>query len=274
MCEEYSVKPASLPTTMPDIQSIKRKKQGKFSPLGGQSQWDSWKPIWVFSPHSPDSSIWGFWDTLISPVKILTSILLAIFIGEGSSSEIRIGGKPGGRAAWGLGVLRMQREGTGSGPGGAGKRGRRTPKVWPSSSLLVLELPPGSSQGPSSLQPNAPASGEPSLLPLPSAGSCHSRGLPLRSIPSGKSRKLSWADLGVGLWDRRVIWGPGPQGVARRGKAHAPLKASGLHPTPVPFSRREHGGVQKERGAPLLQVFLRPQSTPLISKYALKMCPQ
>lgn len=54
--------PDSLPTTMPEIQSIQRKNKANSSPLRGQSQWDSWKHIWFIFPHSPNSSIWSFWD--------------------------------------------------------------------------------------------------------------------------------------------------------------------------------------------------------------------
>lgn len=81
MSEEYSVKPTSLPTTMPKIQSIKKNNKANSSLLGGQSQWDTWKPILGFLSTFPKFKHLEFLGFFNLPYEDPKFYLSAVFTG-------------------------------------------------------------------------------------------------------------------------------------------------------------------------------------------------
>lgn len=81
MSVEYSVKPASLPTTMPKIQSIKKNKANS-SLLGGQNQWDIWKLILGFLSLFPNFKHLEFLGYFNLPYEDPKFYLSVVFTGE------------------------------------------------------------------------------------------------------------------------------------------------------------------------------------------------
>lgn len=88
MFKEYSVKPASLPTTMPKIQSIKKIIIRQISSLlGDQSQWDTWKPMLGFLSLFPTFKHLKFLGFLNLPYEDPKFYLSAVFTGEARRSR-------------------------------------------------------------------------------------------------------------------------------------------------------------------------------------------
>ena len=120
-----------------------------------------------------------------------------------------------------------------------------------------------------------PSPGEPSLIPLITAGSYNPRDLPFRSTPLGKSRTFSYVGLQERLWGRCFL--PKPRN-PEHGVAGKCERCKGFWPQPQPSPFLLQGSwwdLKKGWGLDnFSRYFPRLQSTLLTSKYALKMCPQ
>lgn len=145
---------------------------------------------------------------------------------------------------------------------------------------MVLDFPPGYSQGLSSPQPNSPSSGEPSLIPLTTAGSCNSRDLPSDRFPWGRAESCP-VDLRERLWGRCLLLQPRTPGCGMAGKYKC---CRGIWPQPQSslFSCSVHGGIKKGVGVgQLLQgdaltpehtacLYIRSENVP--KKHLIPLC--